>query len=498
MYRISLGWVALAGLAATAWLATTAGHRTEVASAQLAEVAPIRAQLETLVRSANLGDRVGVHVARVSDGSELFSSHGDLALNPASNMKLVTAAGALLELGPAFTMRTALYGRVEDGRVDPLVLQGFGDPSLSMADLVVLAEELADRGVSRVGTVVVDGRYFDDAFLPPAFEQQPDEVAAFRAAIAAVSVDRSAYVVRVIPTTPGEAARVRLAASGYFDLESTITTADGGAPNVIAIQSGDGPRMQLRLRGTVPAGILGVSYRRRVENPSHYAGHALIAALARADIPAGGEVRVAGVGGGVSGGGVSAGVPEGLPLLTYHESAALSELLFPLGKQSDNFTAEMLLKVLGAERRRPGSSAGGAEVIEGVLERAGVPRGGATLVNGSGLFEGNRIAPSHLTRLLRYMHTRPNVRAEYLAHLAVGGRDGTLARRFGDRPEGVTVRAKTGTLNDVIALSGYVEGPDPDATIAFSLLCNGIRGRQGEARRLTDQIVTALAQSLAR
>jgi len=448
------------------------------------ETSPLPARLRTIVDEAGLGDRIGIHVVDASTGREIFGSRKDLPLNPASNMKVVTAAGALLTLGPDYTMLTGLYGRVENGRVQDLVLRGFGDPTLRMSDLVELAERLEDRGVRRVGTVVVDGGYFDDEMLPPAFEQQPNEVAAFRAAIAATSVERSSYVLRVIPGgSAGATAQVRLGCDGYFDVDNGISTTDGGPPNVIADQSGDGEQMALRLSGSVPSGILGVGYRRRVENPIHFAGHCMVEALQRAGIEASGRVRVG-------------ATPSGTPMLTSRTSPPLSRLIHAMGKTSDNFTAEMVIKVLGAERARPGTTARGAEVLQEVLVGAGVPEGRATLVNGSGLFDGNLIAASHLTSLLSHVYQTPRVRSEFLAHLAVAGQDGTLHRRLRDLPAPGIVRAKTGTLNDVIALSGYVLGDQPGEAYAFSVLANGIRGRQGNARRLADDLARALAEHL--
>ncbi|MEM9191457.1 MAG: D-alanyl-D-alanine carboxypeptidase/D-alanyl-D-alanine-endopeptidase [Myxococcota bacterium] len=442
----------------------------------------IRSRLREVVVAADLGDRIGIHVVDLRTGREIFSQRKDLALNPASNMKLVTAALALERLGPTFRMRTGLYGRVERGRVDPLVVRGYGDPSLQHSDLVQLGEALRDRGVRRVGRVIVDGSYFDDQFLPPAFEQQPNEIAAFRAAISAFAVERSAFVLRVLPgSAVGRPARVRLMAPDYFALDSELETVDGGEPDVIAVQRGDGDQMSLRLRGRVPLGILGISYRRRVENPVSYAGHALRHALTRAEIQVGALATT--------------GAPSGLPLLTSRQSPPVAELIFALGKNSDNFTAEMLLKVVGAEVSRPGSSAEGAAAATAYLRELGVPEG-FTIVNGSGLFDGNQIAASHLTRLLQHMYENEGLRPEYLAHLAIAGRDGTLRRRLRDLPAPGIVRAKTGTLNDVIALSGYVLGPDDDHAYAFSILCNGIRGKQGQARRLADDLVRQLANEL--
>ena len=149
---------------------------------------------------------------------------------------------------------------------------------------------------------------------------------------------------------------------------------------------------------------------------------------------------------------------------------------------------------MGAEKRRPGTSARGAEVNVAILGRAGADTERVTIVNGSGLFDGNQITTRHFTKLLHWVYQQEAIRPEYLAHLAIGGVDGTLRRRLSNVPAGV-VRAKTGTLNDAIALSGYVLGEKPDEGYAFSFLANGIRGRQGAARNLADQLVTALVES---
>lgn len=442
---------------------------------------PLRGELDRIVREADLGDGISFAVSALSDSREIWATRGDALRNPASNMKLVTAAAALTELGPGFQMRTGVYGRVDNGRVADLVIRGYGDPSLSQGDLYGLASALVDRGIRAVDRIWVDGSYFDDQILPPAFEQQPNETAAFRAPIGAVVVDRGSFVLRVIPGETGSAAVPVLAGAGYFAVDNEMTTTADGAPNVIASQRDtDDGRLALILRGSVPANILGVGYRRRVGNPLLHAGYVFQDVLE--DVGIGGRRGVA-LGSG----------PSGLPLLADTESETLAQLLHRVGKWSDNFYAEMILKVMGAEERRPGTSERGAAINVRTLGAAGADTERLTIVNGSGLFDGNQISTRHFTKLLHWVYQQPGIRAEYLSHLAIGGVDGTLRRRLQNVPPGV-VRAKTGTLNDAIALSGYVLGEEPGRGYAFSFLANGIRGRQGAARRLADQLVTALVE----
>ncbi|MFT3922655.1 MAG: D-alanyl-D-alanine carboxypeptidase/D-alanyl-D-alanine-endopeptidase [Myxococcales bacterium] len=443
-------------------------------------------RLSELIQKAGLGNGVGIVVANALTGERIYTLNPETPRNPASNMKLVTAATALAELGPSYRMRTTLAGALaEDGTVDTLVLRGEGDPSFDFADLLGLARRLVELGVRKVENIVVDGSYFDDRILPPAFEQQPNEIAAFRAAVAAVSVDRNAYDLRLAPGPAADApASVILRCPDYFAVESALTTTATGAPAVVAEQRAQGELLSLKLKGSVPLGIRGVAYERRVESPLPYAGHCLRAALRSQRV--GGSMRVR-----------TNNPPAGLPVLVAVESETLTELLGPVGKNSDNFFAEMLLKVIGAHaQHRPGSSAGGAERAQLLLEQAGVARGAAKMVNGSGLFKGGAIAPDHLVKLLVHMYRDPSLRSEYIAQLAIAGVDGTLRNRLTDAARAGVVRAKTGTLDDAISLSGYVLGKTPDQDLAFSFLMNGIAGKQWQARALADDLARALVSHL--
>jgi D-alanyl-D-alanine carboxypeptidase/D-alanyl-D-alanine-endopeptidase (penicillin-binding protein 4) len=96
------------------------------------------------------------------------------------------------------------------------------------------------------------------------------------------------------------------------------------------------------------------------------------------------------------------------------------------------------------------------------------------------------------------MYGDASLRDEYVAQLAIAGVDGTLSSRMLQLPAPHVVRAKTGTLNDAIALSGYVLGPKPEQAFAFSVLANGVAGKQHAARALADQVATDLAQHLWR
>jgi D-alanyl-D-alanine carboxypeptidase/D-alanyl-D-alanine-endopeptidase (penicillin-binding protein 4) len=476
----------LALIAAVLFFAAAPQRLAAQGATDVATEAGLVARVRETIDRAGLGEQLGVSIVDARTGRAMFAHNATQPLNPASNMKLITSAVTLIELGADFRMLTGVYGHVQDGAVTGgLYLKGGGDPTLTSADLAALAEQLAARGIRQVDEVVVDGSYFDDQVLPPGFGEQPNEVSPFRAAVAAVSVNENAFTLRVNPAaTAGAPASVWTDAEGHFTVSNGVTTAASGAPNIVAVQSQKADKLVLRLTGSVPIGIAGVSYRRRVESPLYYAGYALVEALRAQHIQVPRRVRLG-------------PTESGLALLASHESPPLAAMLSSLGKHSDNFVAEMLLKVLAAERvGRPGRSELGAEAALRTLKRLGVPTNALAITNGSGLFGKSRVAAAQLTKLLSTMFNDPALQPEYIAQLAVGGVDGTLARRFAQLPAPRIVRAKTGTLDDVIALSGYVLGRVPERAIAFSVLANGVHGKQGAARALADQIASDIAQHL--
>ncbi len=442
---------------------------------------PVAETIASLVRQAGLGDGIGIHVVRLHDAEELYRNQAARPRNPASNQKLLTAAAALWRLGPAFQTNTRVEGTIENGLVRSLVVRPSGDPSLGYPELAAFAESSRLRGVDAIDGIIIDDGYFDDQILPPAFDQQPTETASFRAAISAFAVNRNSYVVHIGPGPElGKPARVRVLADQYVQLDNRTVTTAGGPPSPrIDHKLTEEGHLAVRVDGNIPKQVRTLFYRRRVPDPKAYAASLLVQAFRKAGIR--GQI------------GVQYGAaPEALPLIGQMPSAPLSTLLTGVGKWSDNFTAEMLLKIMGAQAERPGTSARGVVVVREELEEHGVDTTDLVMVNGSGLFDGNRVAPKHLTQTLLAVYGDPSIRAEYVAHLAVGGSDGTLKSRLQDLPRARMVRAKTGTLRDVIALSGYVFG-EPGRSVAFSFLANGIAGRQREARDLADNIVRALA-----
>lgn len=437
-------------------------------------------ELASFAESSKL--ELGVSVTDARSGQELFAFAAEEARNPASNQKLLTAAAALRYLGAGFTFRTAICGRVADGRLSALVLRSNGDPSLSAGVFEEMARELRARGVHEVHDILVDQSAFDRRWVPPGFEQQPEEWAAFRAPVSAVAFERNGVIVNVTPGRAGARAEVRFEPAGFVDVLGSITTDPAGKKQHLRVGLAPlGSRLVARVSGSIGPEHGPLRYRLRVDDPSVFAGYGLRRAL---------EVTGVKVTGAICEGGQSEKNE-----LVVRRSRPLSELLAALGKDSDNFYAEMLLKALGGELRgQPASSAAGADVALGYLREIGAPLDGASITNGSGLFDSNRLSPRTLTALLGAAYRDPKLSAAFVEHLAVGGVDGTLERRFEKLAADRAVRAKTGTLANAVALSGYVFGANRANPIAFSILVEGTKGRAGAVRNRVDQAVEALAR----
>lgn len=409
-------------------------------------------------------------------------------VNPASNMKLLTAAAALELLGPTRTLRTELRGDLDaSGVTRPLVLVGGGDPSLGVEELVRLVRAAKARGLSEVDGIVVDQSRFDEHYLPPAYDQQPHEWAPFRAPISALSVEQNAVTLNVEPTAPGEAARVWYEPPGVVARKGSVRTSEGSADRVA--WSLDPNKDPAFLESTV-SGSLGRDagrrrYSRRLEDPRAAGGHVLAALLLELGVRVKGSVAV-----------VDASArPQEQKSLAFLTSAPLAALLDPVGKDSDNFTAETLFVALSSaddkgreDARLPWSSARGAARTSAWLGEVGIPTAGTVVRNGSGLFDANRLTVEVLALVLAHMEARADLFPEYLTQLAVYGRDGTLARRGRGMPNHARVRAKTGTLNDIDALSGYIlrDGKRP---LAFSVIISGLPGAHGETRQQVDRLI---------
>ena len=445
----------------------------------------LQAAVRSLVNDRSLKDAlVSIVIMDCDSGAVLAQSGEHVVVNPASNAKLYTAAAALAILHGSHRYQTTLSGTIKANAASGLVLRGHGDPSLRTQDLWAMVHELKAHGAKRVeGDIVVDQRFFDDQTTPPAFEQQPNEWAAFRAPVSAVALNGNTVTLTVRPQSVGSNAVSFFDPPGFVEVEGTVKTADGGADTVglELTKTGEGGRkLAAKLSGSVSVDSHLVRYTKRVDDPQLLAGYALRAILEDSGVKVAAEVKL---------GPKDAKEGKG-NVLARHESEPLSTLLYALGKNSDNFYAEMIFKSIAAEAKtRPAKSQDAAEIVTKWLEKNDLGDTGLVVKNGSGLFDANRTTAHSMAKLLRFAWQDAGIKNEYVAQLSIGGVDGTLHKRFRDVRSHRAIRAKTGTLDDAIALSGYVLGPPGKGALAYAILFNKVSGRGGAARAAADKLV---------
>lgn len=446
-----------------------------------------KALLEVLSKAPLSGSRAAVEVQSLDTGEVIFHQDSDELLNPASNVKLFTAAAALSLLGPEFRFQTEFLADTElgpDGKVKTLYVRGKGDPLLDTEQLYAIISELHHFGLREVGNIIVDDSYFDTQRNPPGYEQD-DSDRAYMAPTGAVSLNLNTVGVYLRPDEAGKKALVELEpASDYFTVENHSVTTKRGRYRRFAVSSkAFGAKQKIVIHGTLSTEKGAVSVWKKIDNPPMYFGDTLKAMLSQRGIRVRGRVRL----------GVA---PRNAKAIYVHQSPTFDLVLKRMDKLSSNFIAEQLVKTLGAELKgAPGTTEKGVEVIEEFLEsQVGIPRGTYVLKNGSGLNDTNRFSARQITKLLTYMYRHFPIAPEYLSSMGIAAKDGTLRYRFDGSEAAGRLRAKTGTLYNVCALSGYVVSVGGEK-FAFSMLINDYPGAHGAVIQGLDALGTAVAAS---
>jgi D-alanyl-D-alanine carboxypeptidase/D-alanyl-D-alanine-endopeptidase (penicillin-binding protein 4) len=406
---------------------------------------------------------------------------------------------------------TVLSDREPDGAgtVRGLRLVGGGDPNLSaraipyrtgpitgdpLAAFDDLAAQVAARGVRRVnGDIVGDDTAYVWAPFPEGWAAD-DPIWEYGAPVSALTVNDNAFSLSIRPgERVGDPARLALTpALEFYEIDNRIRTVAGSIKR-ISVDREPGSR-QLRLWGVIPPGDAGDTALLGIDDPALYAARALAGALERHGIAVTGTCRVRhlfpnqveDLANGPAPG------PEPGFELARRESAPLLEDLRVTAKVSQNLHAELILRAVARARRGIGSREAGLEEMQEFLDEAGAARDSYSFHDGSGLGRLNLVTPATVLRLLRYMWNSRE-RENWLGLLPVAGRDGTLADRFAGTRAAGRIRAKTGSLSHVAALSGYAE-VHGGRRLAFAIMVNNYNGSPGEIRGIIDQICSLMLE----
>jgi D-alanyl-D-alanine carboxypeptidase/D-alanyl-D-alanine-endopeptidase (penicillin-binding protein 4) len=470
------------------------------------EIQELQRELESILTST--GNRQGwwaVLAVSLDRHDTLLSLNPRRLMVPASNMKLLSTAAAFHYLGPGFRYRTfvladgARNGEVLDG---DLLLYGTGDPSQSerflpseTASMDSLATQVLGTGIREVlGNVVVDGSFFGGPDLHPEWKDE-DLNDAFAAPVSAIGLAENLVTLRVesgswvgarpsIHTIPENAG---------IPLQNLARTVSPGSRSRVWLLR-ESPRDPIGIEGEMPLGSPDVWRQLPVPDPLKFAGIQLKRALEARGVKVSGEVLT------VRDPSLSRVSADWVPemgngarapriLATVH-SPPLLEMLRVINKESNNFLSESVAKTTGRAVLGDGSFAGGGLAIRKFLvEEVGVLPEETRVRDGSGLSEENRATAGVFIRTLEYMAASPYWEA-FLSTLPEAGVRRELGRMYRS-PAARNLRAKTGTMDRVSALSGMVRTRSGER-ILFSILSNEVASEY-RAKRAEDRLGIRLA-----
>jgi len=540
---VPAGWAQTQGVGCDGGVALTAGR-----SGPCTELAKTIAEL--LEEPAVTRDHWGIAVTAM-DGAPIYLLNEGQLFQPASNTKLYTTSTAMALLGPKTTFDTKIVAKGVFGSAGTLtgdlVLVGGGDANLSGRDIPYVAPALRPKPVpgapalpetdplrylkgmadqvAATGLKVVNGDVVGDDTLFPwePYAQDwsiDDTVWGYGAPVSALTINDNQIKVTV---TPGEMAgnpatvMVDPAVPSYYTLDVSVTTGEKKSGSHLQMERALGSKV-LRVYGTIAVDAQPEEEEVAIHDPAEYAAVALKGMLEARGIVVTGRARAKhridtqakgfmarmkepGNESFVVGSDkqpIPIACPADAPpadnerVIATHQSPELLDDVTVTNKVSQNLHAELWLHHLG--RRTPcgkGSTVDGARLVRAFLENAGIDKDDFVFFDGSGLSGHDLVTPRATARLLLYASTQPWF-ADWKKTLPVGGEDGSLADRFGKAPLKDHVFAKTGTLGEARALSGYLECAS-GRTVIFSIMVGNHMAQTNGDRDVMDKIVAAIA-----
>jgi D-alanyl-D-alanine carboxypeptidase/D-alanyl-D-alanine-endopeptidase (penicillin-binding protein 4) len=422
---------------------------------------------------------ISILIVSLGSGDTLYALNPDLLFHPASNQKIFTSAAALSVLGPSHRFVTEAF--IDTLDEPTLTIRGGGDPMLSTGDLDSLVVSLIPLMRGKTGWLLrADISYFDsvaygegwawDEFTDPTIME-----------VAPLSVNGNTISVSVTPASaPGKPVLVSITPpTGFVQIQNNAITVGADVADSLTLRlAWSNGQNTVSVSGTIKQGSSIRKETFAIRRPALYALTLLSERLMQEGILI--ETR-----------GVSAVPGRGKPVARRERS--LDSVLVFMNKESDNLCAENLLKVMGAESSgAPGTFPKGITSVRRFLAASGIDTLTTVIADGSGVSRYNLSSTSAIVTLLRQAHRSPWA-GLFEASLPIAGVDGTLRRRMNDERGRGNIRAKTGTLRDVSALSGYVTTADGEP-LAFSILIQHFPQNRSAYRKVQDSLALYLSR----
>ncbi len=395
-------------------------------------------------------ESLSIYVENLDTGKPLLTWNADVPRNPASVVKLLTTLVALDLLGPSYTWKTEIYvvGDLNGGVLNgDLLIKGYGDPWLVTERVWQMLREVRQRGISRItGDLLIDDSYFDVPYHDPGkFDREP--LRAYNVAPNALLMNFKVVRYHFQPNPGSATVDIRVDPPlQNLRVDNQLKIVPGrcrGYQRGITITSNHAVD-HMTMSGEFPSGCISFELGRTALSHNQFA-YGLFRNIWE---ESGGEF---------SGSYWNVIKPDHAEPFLVFDSWPLADVITKVNKHSNNVMARQLLFTLGAEKFAvPGTEEGGRQVVEDWLKERQLNAAELKLDNGSGLSRDSRISAEILGEILRYAWRSPFM-PEFLSSLSLSGLDGTLARRFRDDPLTGKAHIKTGRLDDVTAIAGYLQ-----------------------------------------
>ena len=432
---------------------------------------------------------LSLYASKVNADAPILTQNASTPRNPASVMKLLTSLMALDTLGPNYQWRTEAYiqgSLKQDVLHGDLILKGYGDPTFTPERFWQLLYGLRERGIGVIqGDLILDDSYF----APPQnqrgdFDGRP--MRAYNALPHPLSLNFQATQVHLVPDRTSD----RVHAFTYppldnLEIVNQMKLVDGtcqgkrASPLLHLAEQPNGAT--LKLKGEYAASCPEWSKTYLVMDPADHLGGAFRAIWKEL----GGELK----------GSVKTGLlPKGAKRIHSLESPTLAQAIHDMNKYSNNLMSRMLLLTVAAEQGvLPASSDQGQELVKVWLSKWQLPSGLVRVSNGSGLARDARISAEIIGRMLQAAYASP-LMPEFISSLPLLGIDGTMRKRLRNTELVGRAHIKTGTLNNVSAMAGYVQDrQDQRWVVACIINHKGLQSWQG--KQVQDAVLRWLYQS---
>jgi len=412
---------------------------------------------QKLQQSAIPESAIGVYVHEIGASKPMVAVNADSAMNPASVMKLLTTYAGLELLGPAYTWPTMLYanGTITDGVLHgDLAIKGYGDPKLDLENFWLLLHRLRQTGLHEIkGNLILDPTHYDIPNDDPGeFDGQPYRT--YNILPEALLVNYRTSTIHFFPQPEKDSVRVvvdPLPESLQVLNQLKLTQgACGDWRNLLTIDvradKEDKNNFTVVLNGSFSRQCGKQSYMLSLQNSAMYTRDLFKRLWAQQGSLFHGDVVVG-------------QAPHGLTLLKIYQSPPLADVIRGINKFSNNIAARQLYLTLGtgdaAIKNSPATLAKSDVAIRQWLAAKQLNFSELVVENGSGLSRKEQISARHMGQLLLAAFNSP-VMPEFISSLPIAAVDGTLKNRFTDTPIKGLAHMKTGALNNVRALAGYL------------------------------------------